>query len=129
MDGGEAGYDTAYGYGIVDGESMIRKLLENRELFLSPILREEGKASVRLYNPTRKDRSLLGIWVSHENTLLQSFSLHPLTLAAETVTPLESDLLGDNLQCMIWDDAAALTPLVPLRKWEAPSALVKENSL
>lgn len=129
VDGGEAGYDTAYGYGIVDGESMIRKLLENRELFLSPILREEGKASVRLYNPTRKDRSLLGIWVSHKNTFLQGFSLHPMTLAAETVIPLESDLLGDNLRCMIWDDAAALTPLVPLRKWEAPSALVKEKSL
>ena len=53
---GDAGYDTSYGYGLINCEKMFKKLMGTRPYFISPIRRySSDKVECTIYNFTDKD--------------------------------------------------------------------------
>lgn len=91
LDLGDEGKDIYYGYGLLDMQAMLDKLLEGMEFFISPFDFESSTPSAVVYNNTDSDTSVFSIWRQEENTSLKKISLNSKKGTKIYFNPSETD--------------------------------------
>jgi len=114
---GTVGYDVRFGYGLVNVGRIIDKLLEDTELFVSPVdINSMGDVSVKVYNNSLTSTSCIGIWADYAGNTLSNTKVSELNLGSKEVieNPYEEEY--NVLQYLLWDSADSMIPLYKARK-------------
>jgi len=98
---GDTGYDTYYGYGLINIEAMIDKMLENTPLFISPVSETANSAEVTVYNNSQNPFSAIGFAAGYENGMLSEITLSDISLSAKETAKMNC-LTADSVKFMLW---------------------------
>lgn len=109
---GVTGYDTSYGYGLINCEAFVKKMIEGRKVYISPVKIEDGKASSIVYNNTGSSLSAKSVYICSEKTF--DCEIGDISLASDAVTTVEHDYTDGKVQFMVWDSIKQLVPLSPV---------------
>ncbi len=93
-----SGYDTTYGYGILNCEDAIERVLEDVKIFVSPVISGEKESSAYVYN--NSDVPFFGYLLSgkFENNLLEDVRAESVSLSAHGKAKFSVGLFGD-IEC------------------------------
>ena len=101
---GTAGYDTYYGYGLVDIEAMIDKMLEGTPVFMSPIDDKGENVTVTVYNNSTNPLNAVGIAVEYENgVFFKGADTLNINLSSKETAKISKE--KGNIKFMLWDNA------------------------
>ncbi len=106
-DVGESGYDTSFGYGVVNAESMLKSVMGS--YYTSPIM----NGVVLIYNNTMAELHATGIWLKKEE------KLYNVKIEDIFVPPKQSTVCkfeGENVKFLLWDLLKTMKPLTIMRK-------------
>lgn len=103
-------YDVNYGYGIIDCRAFIKKMIDDRDAFISPIKVKNGQAYSLVYNNTEADLTAKGIIVTGDNVI----EITDLFIEYDNVQPLSGDYTEGEVKHMVWDGFTKLVPLSPV---------------
>lgn len=109
---GDIGYDTSYGYGLINGEKMIKSLLENTKAYVSPITEK----TLLVMNNSNESISGIGIWAEYDangnyiKSTTQDIALDP----QETVKSICFET-NNTIKFFLWDSLSKLNPLAVSR--------------
>ncbi len=121
-DVGEQGKDIYYGYGIINCESAIKKLIEGRKIYISPVsikdVNEEnytGKVSeVIIYNNTDASLDFEMFYANYNaDKTLSMVKKGRGTLAGGKSAYWNVKYTNGNVKYMIWDSLENMIPLAP----------------
>lgn len=107
---GAEGYDTYYGYGLVDMESMVDEMLKNTPVFLSPIDVGSENVGITVYNNSPSTLRAVGITAEYQNQMLKNMSKTAISLLPkESVTLIGNK--DNKVKFMLWDSLEGIAPL------------------
>lgn len=98
---GDTGYDTSYGYGLINIEAMVDKMLENTPLFISPVSETADGTEVTVYNNSQNPFSAIGFAAGYENGMLSGITLSDISLSAKETAKMNC-LMADSVKFMLW---------------------------
>lgn len=98
---GDTGYDTYYGYGLINIEAMIDKMLENTPLFISPVSETADGTEVTVYNNSQNPFVAEGFAAGYENGMLSGITLSDISLSAKETAKMNC-LMADSVKFMLW---------------------------
>ena len=107
VDLGDPGYDIYYGYGLINIEAMIDKMLENTPLFVSPADAGSDSVSVTVYNNSQSLLSAKGFAAGYEDGVLTQMSLSDISLSAKGTAKMTCPK-EDNMKFMLWNNSEPL---------------------
>lgn len=108
---GDEGYDVKYGYGLVNAQALVEKMIENT-VYISPINTDKDGCSALIYNNTDKKATGISIWAEYGDAL--SVFNTPVSVEIEKgeKKTVEYDKLpGAKLKHFLWSDMNTLEPL------------------
>ena len=108
---GTAGYDHNFGYGLVDFEKFILKQIEGREIFISPLYRENNKFRGIIYNNSEKKLNLMLTGASYNGDKFAGLDSETITLEKAQKHSIESKALGSLFKFMVWENSVDMRPL------------------
>ena len=111
---GDSGYDTSYGYGLINIGAMVDKMLENTPLFMSPADEKADSVEVTVYNNSQNPFSAKGFAAGYENGALTELCLSGISLSAKSTTKMNCPK-ADSVKFMLWN---GFEPLIPLSEYE-----------
>ena len=114
---GTTGRDNYYGYGLVNAEALVDKLLENTEVFISPFSENNGEISSTVYNNTENLLQASAITGEYESTLLKNSSSNNIIIGAKQTQKLTFTPSTDKFKLMIWNNASKISPLALYREY------------
>jgi len=116
---GTPGYDVEYGYGLVDAERLMNKLLEGTDVFVSPpTLNASGEANVTVYNNSDEAVTCTSVFAAFANgVMVDAQQLVPLSLSPhETVLiPYAVPVNSNLIRHFLWQSTSSMNPLTPAR--------------
>ena len=104
---GNPGYDIYYGYGLINIEAMVDKMLENTPLFVSPADAGSDSVSVTVYNNSQSLLSAKGFAAGYEDGVLTQMSLSDISLSAKGTAKMTCPK-EDNMKFMLWNNSEPL---------------------
>ncbi|MBQ3427782.1 MAG: S8 family serine peptidase [Clostridia bacterium] len=106
---GDAGYDTEYGYGLLN----IRKMLDDRigDYYVSQINANE----LIIYNNTSDDFSAVGIWGEYKNNMYVNGKTDEIFVPSRDKLKIEF-LYNNEARFFLWDSLNSMRPLTAMRK-------------
>lgn len=110
---GTAGYDTEYGYGLVNTQNMLDYLLRGRDCFVSqPNKDSDGRVCVTIYNNNDAVLSFCSIWADYaqNGTMLQGVKKTELLLQGKSTATVSYDGDYTKLKHFLWYDTARMCP-------------------
>lgn len=109
---GIAGWDSEYGYGLLDCEAATKKLMEGNTVYVSPVYQNGDCAEAVFYNNSASDVTVSCIsTVYGTKTLAAAPVVQTQTIVpGETVT-LEQQNAGKTVRFMAWRNLTDLQPL------------------
>jgi len=113
---GAVGYDTFYGYGLINVEKMIDKLLEDTPYFMSPILENSNEISVTIYNNSNENLSAEEITGSYEDGKLLNLSINDADILKGDTKTFKT-AKQENVKFMLWKSLNNLMPLFNCREY------------
>ena len=113
---GNEGYDTYYGYGLINVEALIEKMLENTPVFMSPIDVQNAGVEITVYNNSDDLLEAVGIASEYENSILKDMKVTPIELESKGTTKLNCNI-GNQVKFMLWDSFVGLRPLFPASEY------------
>lgn len=118
---GDPGYDTSYGYGLVDGEKIIEALMEPMEYYVSPINASEDTAQVLIYNHSQEPLNAVSIFAVYgEGNILRDMTVQEVILQPdETVIRETPRTAGEHMAHFLWASWESLRPLAEKRELPA----------
>lgn len=114
---GTAGRDNYYGYGLVNAEALVDKLLENTEVYISPFSENNGEISATVYNNSENLLLASAVTGEYENTYLRNSSLNNISIGANQTQKLTYTPSTDKFKLMIWNNASKISPLALYREY------------
>lgn len=112
---GDTGYDNAFGYGLVDFESLISKMLENTEVFISPMYEENGKIFGVIYNNFDDKKDVTLINANYNGNQFLKVNSEDVSLEAKQKYTFKNDACGNVVKYMVWKNIKSLIPLAEIR--------------
>lgn len=110
-------YDESFGYGLISIENIVDKLLENTEIFMSPVSIVGDTVSVVIYNNSDKELQAVGIVANYKNeNQFCGFDLNPVSLPDGQTKKMQGKR-ENKIKFMLWSDFNALTPLTKQREY------------
>lgn len=112
---GQEGYDTSYGYGLLNTKAFFDKLLERSEYYVSPINQTEQGAYVLIQNRTEEILKANSIFSLYDSGKLTSCIAKPITVLPGKevlVTTLDN---ADSITHFLWNDFSSLKPVAVKR--------------
>ena len=106
---GSSGYDTYYGYGLINIEAMVDKMLENTPVFMSPVDEADDSVEVTVYNNTQNPLYASGFAAGYENGALTEIHRFDISLSAKGTTKMNCSK-ETGVKFMLWN---GLMPLIP----------------
>jgi len=114
---GTVGYDTRFGYGLINIGRLVDKMLEDTELFVSQIdVDNLGNASIKVYNNMLTRAYCNGIWADYNGEKLQSLEICEVEFDSKTAVEIKYMYKYNVLQYMLWDSAENMIPLYKARR-------------
>jgi subtilisin family serine protease len=107
---GETGYDIEYGYGLIDIGRIISKMLENHNIFVSPIDYYNGVSTVLVYNNSGSDISATGIFTAKAEDIIVGIQNQANTIKSKAVQSFSFNFNGKTT-FYLWDSISNLQPL------------------
>jgi len=112
---GDTGYDNVFGYGLVDFESLISKMLENTEVFISPMYEENGKIFGVIYNNSDDKKDLTLINANYNGNRFLKVNSEDVSLEPKQKYTFKNDAYGNVVKYMVWKNIKSLIPLTEIR--------------
>jgi len=112
QDLGDFGYDTHYGHGLVNFEGFLSKLLENTEIFVSPLYVENNKIFGTLYNNTLKRQAVTLINSNYSGNMLLNTNTKSISLGAKQKYNFENAINGNISKFLLWDSLSNMLPVI-----------------
>lgn len=112
---GATGYDTYYGYGLINIEAMIDKLLENTKVFMSPVDDKGEDATVTVYNNSEATLNATGIAAEYDNNIFQSLRVVDISLLSKETASISCE--KGNVKFMLWQNLREMLPLTQYRQY------------
>lgn len=113
---GEGEYNTSFGYGLIDIQSMVNEMLKNTEVFISPAEKTGGSMNVKIYNNTDKQLSAKGIAAEYDGKRFLGFSAKDISLPPGEVVSLNSNGQDNDVKFMLWSGFDSLKPCAAYRE-------------
>lgn len=110
---GAAGYDTYYGYGLINIEAMVDKMLEDTDVFMSPIAETDESVSVVVYNNGDSALTAVGIAALFENGSFIDADMTDISLSSKETATISKEK-GD-VKFMLWHNLVGQMPLTGVR--------------
>ena len=109
---GTEGYDTDYGYGLVDANKLIEGILADNPLYVSPVNISDTGAYVYIKNCGEEELSACSILTDFRNELLKKKSISDITLAPHEgcITRIEG-IDGNEVRHFLWKGLSSMQPL------------------
>ena len=101
-DSGAVGYDTYYGYGLINIEAMIDKMLEKTPLFISPADEKTDCIEATVYNNSQSLLSAKGFAAGYAYGALTQMRLFDIDLPAKGTAKMNCQK-EDNIRFMLWN--------------------------
>ena len=112
---GATGYDTSYGYGLINIEAMINKMLENTPVFMSPVDDKGENITVTVYNNSESLLNAIGIAAEYENNIFQDINIIDISLSSKKTAKISSE--KGNVKFMLWQNLWDMFPLTQHRQY------------
>ena len=106
---GEEGYDTDYGYGLINCQAFIKKMIEDRKVYISPIKIENGTASSIIYNNTDSLLEAKSVYAESNVPMI----IDDVSLETDAVLKKNYNYTSGKVQLMVWDSLNRLVPMGP----------------
>ena len=113
---GSEGYDTYYGYGLINIEKMIDKLLENTNVFISPVDDEGENVTVTVYNNTDTVSNGVGIAAGFEKNAFKDMKKESISLLPKGTAKI-SAAKENNIKFMLFESFESLKPLFKTKEY------------
>ena len=104
---GEPGYDTKYGYGLLDMEALFRSAIDR--YYVSQIT----KGKIVVYNNTDTDLYATGVWTKETDNGNVCVKLDKVSISAQGNMPLECET--EKVKFFLWDSLNTMRPLTIAR--------------
>lgn len=104
---GEEGYDIYYGYGLINAEKIIDRVLEDKRVFLSHIT----DGNVKIYNNSDIPLKAVGIIAGYKNNSFFNAEMHDIEINPDEVESISFDEMGEKTKFMLWSSTGNLQPL------------------
>ncbi len=114
---GAAGWDSEYGYGLIDCEAATKKLMEGNKVYVSPVYQNGGRAGAVFYNNSADAVTVSCIGATYgTNALALAPVVQTQTIAAGETVTLETTYTSGILRFMAWNSLSAVQPLGSIRE-------------
>lgn len=113
---GSLGYDTEYGYGLVNAECLKNKVLENLKVYISPLCTEGEAAGVYYFNLTDNDQTLSCVKAYYSDTKTTDVIYENVKILAGGSMFCKSETTDKDAQYMAWENFNFINPLGFTRK-------------
>jgi len=105
-------YDVYCGYGVIDCEAAVKKIIENDAMFISPVVVSESMTSAVIYNNTVSDRTVCCICAYYdENGRLTECIPVNVEINSGDVYGFNNEYSKGYTQYFVWSGLETLTPL------------------
>ncbi len=109
---GEEGWDDYFGYGLINCEKAVKKMMEGQEVYISPIDTSATGSSAVFYNNTRDSTTLCCLAAHYQGERLAMAPVFEvMTLSPGEVYTLNCPSAVENVNFMVWGDFINLRPL------------------
>lgn len=110
---GVVGYDTSYGYGLINIEKIMQYMLTDVKCYVSPINISNDIAEILVYNNTSDNLESSLIYGKYNDTTFKKCELFTVSLEGKQCNKY---ILGktneyNSIKCFLWSDINMLTPL------------------
>lgn len=98
-----AGYDVYYGYGLVDGEAMVRKMLEGKAFHMSPIQKKETATRTVIFNNTSSEKMVCCICAVYDESgrMVECIPVEE-KIGAYSIYSFKNTYSGGTVKYMVW---------------------------
>ncbi len=115
---GENGYDVKFGYGLVNEDALIDRLMQNIEYYVSPINIRDGDAYVLIKNTTESILKASSIFSEYDNDKFVGCSETPITLLPDKEIIVKTENSNNKISHFLWSSLNDLIPLATKREME-----------
>lgn len=113
---GDAGYDTRYGYGLINFQNFLLELIKSEEVFLSPINTENTKSYSVIYNNAKTEQDYYAVYADYTGNTLKNCVVIPIKLQPKEQYRFENPISKGYLKYMIWNNSFQITPKITPRE-------------
>lgn len=117
VDLGTVGYDTSYGYGLVNFKGTVRDLISGNTLFISPVSHDTDENVVYIYNNTNDVVNFKGIFASYNNNTLVESKISDLSVGGKKAITFSNADSGSLVKFMAWNSLVEQTPLADFSEY------------
>lgn len=112
---GDTGYDTQFGYGLINTDSFIKTVLQDKQVYISPLSVKDDVSGVYYFNLTDKERNMLCIKAYYDNLRMDCCTSESVTLSGNESFVYECTENAKDVKYMAWDKPDSLAPLGKVR--------------
>ncbi|MDD6188733.1 MAG: S8 family serine peptidase [Clostridiales bacterium] len=102
-DRGEEGYDTYYGYGILNVENCLKTMLDGTEYFISPVETGGEEASAVVYNNTGEVLNGLIVAGEYSGRVMNGLKTSALTIPEGKTVTVKNSLSENSARLFVWN--------------------------
>ncbi len=112
---GDEGYDTYYGYGLINFKKTLLELIKDKDIFVSPTLKGTDTNSITIYNNSKNDKNAVIISKGYNDS-----ETYILSSKSALINPNTSNIFtfGKGTykdEYYIWDSITNLMPITKIR--------------
>ena len=114
---GDEGYDTLYGYGLIDTAQCMKVLSEKEDLFLSPpLFVSDETAQFRIFGNTEAFDGYFFVLYYDEKGVLCDLTYTAVAAESRADISVSAPVRYDTVRCFILKDLLGLRPCTKERK-------------
>ena len=112
---GDKGYDKFFGYGLVDFEGLVSKMLENTEVFVSPLYVENNEVYGVIYNNSDEKKNLTLINANYIENQFLNVNAEAVSFEAKQKYTFKNASSGNVIKYMVWNGFNYMSPVAEFR--------------
>ncbi len=111
--GNDAGYDTTFGYGLIDCEAATKALIGNQDVYLAPIHKTSSETTSVIYNNTASPITVWCLYANYDDTLstLSNYTPIETTINAGDSFAFINPYQSGKVRYMVLQNKTSLKPL------------------
>lgn len=114
---GTVGYDTYYGYGLINFKEFIKQMIAETPAFLFSLNIEDNNVYSVIYNNSDAELTVSCIYAQYENDLLYDCIVVPVTIPTGQTYKFQNPYLSKTFKYMVWQNLKTLKPLTESREF------------
>lgn len=113
---GNGGYNSNYGYGLINIKALVYKMLENKEIFVSPIDIESSiKANIKIFNNTEFKKQCISIFSEYIEGQIENLQFDEIEIESNEIIDVSCVPNKGILKHMLWEDLDSMMPVAAER--------------